>query len=94
MISILSREASTKYTNQKHNIAFHKASSRGVLEGPITQDTAGRRNHGEERRKDSLRLLQLVELDECVEKSDCDEDATEIGVLYVTLGSNVSRCKR
>jgi hypothetical protein len=56
------------------------------LEGPVTQDAAGRRNHSEEGRKDRLRLLQLVELDECVDKSDCDEDATEISVRFVILG--------
>lgn len=55
------------------------------MEGSVTQDAAGRRNHSEEGRKDRLRFLQLVELDECVEKGDSDEDTTEISVLYVTL---------
>jgi hypothetical protein len=37
----------------------------------------------------------LVEFDESVEKSDCDEDATKIRVLNVILqGPNVDRCKR
>jgi hypothetical protein len=63
------------------------------LEGSVTQDAAGRRNHSEEGRKDRLRFLQLVELDKCVEKSNSDEDATEISVLYVTLGGNVDGCK-
>lgn len=94
MVRCLTGKKARNRTYQKHNIALHKASSWDILEGSVTQDAAGRRNHSEEGRKDSLRLLQLVELDECVEKSDCDEDATEIGVLYVTLGSNVSRCKR
>jgi hypothetical protein len=32
----------------------------------------------------------LVELDECVDKSDCDEDAAEVSVLRVILGGAMS----
>lgn len=60
------------------------------MERSVTQDAAGRWNHSEEGRKDRFRLLQLVELDECVDKSDCDEDAAEVSVLRVILGGAMS----
>jgi len=78
-------------TYQKYDVSFDKVGGRNAAEGPITHDTAGWRNHGEEGCKDGLRLLQLVELDERVEKRDYDENATEISVLYVILRADQRR---
>ncbi len=81
-------------TYQKHNIASHEARSRNVLDGSVTYDATRWWNHGEEGRKDRFRLLQLVELDECVEKRDSDENTTKICVLCVILRrGNVDKCK-
>ena len=60
------------------------------MEGSIAKDTAGWRDHSEEGRKDRLRLLQLVKFDERVEKSNSDENATEISVRYVILRAAMS----
>ena len=62
------------------------------MEGSITKDPAGWRNHGEERSKNRLGFLQLVKFDEGIEKCDGDENATEISVCYVILweGGGVS----
>jgi len=61
------------------------------LEGSITKDPAGWRNHSKERSKNRLGFLQLVKFDEGIEKCDSDENATKVSVRYVILwGGGVS----
>ena len=72
-------------THDQDNVALHEVRSGDRSEGAVPEDPARGRDHREERRQDGLALLELIELDERVQKRDGDEDASKVGVLKVCL---------
>ena len=74
-----------KQTHHKHHVALDKICRGNRCEGAIADDTARRRDKGKERLQNSLGLLQLVELDERIEKGNPNKNATKVCVLKAIL---------
>ena len=72
-------------TYKKYDVTLDEILCRDRHKVSISDSAAGRWDHSQETGEDGLGLLELIELNERVQKGYRDQDATEIRVLEVFL---------
>ena len=75
----------TVQTNQKYHVPFDQIGCRDGGNCAVADNATGRRDHGQKRCKNSFRLLNLVEVDRGIDKSDQDKNTPKVGILEVSL---------
>lgn len=93
-VSLMRPAAEISNTYDENNVALHKVRRGDRGERRVPDDSARGWYHCQKRCEDSFGLLELIELDECVEEGHGDEDAAEIRVREVVLWNMVSFIKR